>query len=174
MKLDCLRRIFSRHARLTDDISYRPVDPEKDLDAAYQIFKKTISPSVMALNNGVWPEHERYPFFKKGFSEHGMYMLMHGRKPIGCFCITKLELPHIDEPVVAIKTQQDTDEINARPKYQAVILQRMYIEPDYQRHGIGTAIMKKALEKAHNEKLPLELEVLANNDNAIAGYEKNG
>lgn len=158
-----LKKLF-KDAHCSVPVQYRPVDPEKDFEAAYAIFKETISPSVMALNGGTWPEDERRPFFKKGFREDGMSMLLHKGQPIGCFCITVLNLP----------VREEEKRLFAQDSYDAVILQRMYIKPEYQKQGIGSAIMGMALTEAHKRRLPLELEVLANNESAIHAYKKYG
>ena len=133
--------------RINDKITYRPVDPKKDLMIAYNIFRETVGPYVIELN-GSWPEKPRYDFFKKGFMEDGMHMLICDNEPIGCFCITESD--------------------------EAVILQRMYFDPAFQRQGIGQSLMALAQERAHEAKKPLELEVLLNNKPAYNAYIKNG
>ena len=156
------------------DIEYRDVDPDRDFETAYAIFRETISPSVMALNNGVWPEEERKPFFRKGFTDDGMAMLLHNGKPIGCFCITELDLPYVSEQKLDLNAEDAQKEFAGRPTYKAVVLQRMYIDPAFQGKGIGKTLMNMALERARQKRLPLELEVLLGNDQAIRAYEKNG
>lgn len=133
---------------ILDQITFRVADPEKDLAAAYDIFKRTIRSAVEELNGGVWPEDERYPFFKKGFSEPGMHMIEARGAPIGCYNIT------------------ETD--------RTVVLQRVYLEPEYQNRGIGKHLIKMAHEAAVKANKPLELEVLANNYQALAAYKKAG
>lgn len=131
-----------------DDLSFRSVDPVEDIDMAYHyLFKPGIEKCVRDLNDGVWPE-SRYEFFKKGFEEPDMQMIMHNGADVGCFCIRETE--------------------------NSIVLQRVYIAEEFQRKGIGTYLVDKALEEAHEKKKPLELEVLANNDKAIGCYEKSG
>lgn len=130
------------------NLTFRDVDPEKDLEYTYDLFKRTISPYVKALNGDVWPEAERRPFFIKGFSEPGMHMIECEGVAIGCYSITETQ--------------------------DSVILQRVYLEPEYQRCGIGRYLISQALERAHDVKKPLDLEVLENNTPAIASYEKGG
>lgn len=132
---------------IADEVTSRPADPVKDLAYAYDVFKRTISPYVIALA-GYYPEQQRYDFFKKGFEDPDMQMIVHNGKDIGCFCIS-------DTP-------------------SAIVLQRMYFEPSYQRQGIGQRIMGLALQMAHDSKKTLELEVLENNTPAISAYTKNG
>jgi len=133
---------------LINALEFRPVDPVEDLDHAYwHFFKPGIEECVKELNDNVWPE-SRYDFFKKGFVDPDMMMISYHGANIGCYCISN----------------QDN----------AVILQRVYIAPEYQRKGIGTKLIGMALEKAHELQKPLELEVLANNTPAINSYLKGG
>ena len=150
--------------QLPAGIECRVADPETDFDIAYDIFKRTISDCVKELNAGVWPEEERKPFFRKGFKEEGMCMLLHEGKPIGCFGIAELDLPVINEERY----------LSTVSTYKAIVLQRMYIEPEFQRRGIGAALIDVALKIARQYQLPLELEVLENNEKAIRAYKKGG
>lgn len=131
-----------------EELQYRKADPVNDLDYAYwNFFKPGIEDSVRELNAGEWPE-SRYDFFKKGFEDPDMQIILHNGEEIGCFCITESD--------------------------EAIILQRVYIREDYQRRGIGGHLINMALDKAHETQKPLELEVLANNEKAINSYKKGG
>lgn len=135
-------------------------DPDNDLNYAYRFFfKPGIEKSVRELTrdfnraankgprDGEWPE-SRYDFFKKGFSDPDMQIILHNGERVGCFCISL--------------------------EKEAVILQRVYLRHDYQRQGIGQKLIAMALDTAHAQKKPLELEVLANNAAAIESYKKGG
>ena len=131
---------------LPEGISFRPADPVRDFAYAYDLFRRCMEGPVAALA-GTWPETQR-AFFWQGFNNPDTHMILHEGKPVGCFCVT--ETP------------------------QAVKLQRMYIEPEFQGQGIGREILALALEKAHEARKPLELEVLITNTPAIAAYTKWG
>jgi ribosomal protein S18 acetylase RimI-like enzyme len=53
-------------------------------------------------------------------------------------------------------------------------LSRIYIAPEFQRRGIGTAIVQTLAALAHSSGLPLKLDVLRNNTNAKRLYERLG
>lgn len=142
-----------------DKLELRPAKDE-DLDYAYKyLFKPGIEKVVKELTNEFnrisnqgpieeeWPI-ERYEFFKKGFLNSKMMMISSKEGDIGCFCIAKTN--------------------------DSIELQRVYIREDFQGHGIGENIVQEALEIAHEMKLPLKLEVLANNRKAIDAYKKCG
>jgi GNAT superfamily N-acetyltransferase len=131
-----------------EEIKFRPVNVEQDMDFAYHhLFKAGIEEFVAEFNNGEWLE-SRYEFFKQGFYDPDMKIIQYHDNIIGCFCISNTE--------------------------SAVILQRAYLLSDYQRKGIGQKLIQMALEKSHNQKKPLELEVLINNIPAINSYKKSG
>jgi len=112
-----------------DGLSFRSVDPVEDIDMAYHyLFKPGIEKCVRDLNDGVWPE-SRYEFFKKGFEEPDMQMIMHNGTDVGCFCIRETE--------------------------NSIVLQRVYIAEEFQRKGIEAHEKKKPLELevlANNDK----------------------
>ena len=131
-----------------DEIEFRPANMEEDLEFAYLcLFKPGIEKCVKELNGGVWPE-SRYEFFKKGFSDPDMMMISHNGIDVGCFCISKTDA--------------------------AVVLERVYLLHEYQRQGIGNKLIGMALKAARELNKPLELEVLANNTQAINSYKKAG
>lgn len=101
-------------------------------------------------------------------------MLFHNNEPIGCFCITELKLPFIEEDALDLNHEDAMNAFLEKPTYEAVVLQRMYIAPDYQKHGIGSTLMNMALERAHEKQLPLELEVLTTNSAGIHAYKSKG
>jgi GNAT superfamily N-acetyltransferase len=130
-----------------NDISTRIADPEMDIEYAYDLYKRTNASYVIALKGG-WPEPEQYDFFREGFINPDTRMILSEEMPVGCFCIT------------------DTG--------RAVVLQRFYLEPDFQRRGIGRQVVAQALEKAHEVSKPLELKVLENNEPALEAYAASG
>ena len=133
---------------IVDELEYVNVNFEQDLDYAYwNFFKPGIEDCVRDLNKGEWPE-SRYDFFKSGFSDPDMMMIMHKGERVGCYCIRETE--------------------------NEVILQRVYIAQEYQRQGIGQSLIAMSLQVAHEKSKPLELEVLANNKKAINSYSKAG
>ena len=132
--------------KLPEGISFRLANPARDFGYAYDLFRRCMEEPVKALA-GTWPETQR-AFFWQGFNNADTHMILHDGQPVGCFCIT--------------------------PTPQAVKLQRMYIEPEFQSRGIGREILAMALEKAHAARKPLELEILITNRPAIAAYTKWG
>lgn len=132
---------------IVDEIEFRKATPE-DLEFAYAyLFRPGIERFVRELNNDVWPD-SRYDFFRKGFADPDMMMITHNGMDIGCFCISRTDT--------------------------AIILQRVYLLPEYQRQGIGAKLVEIALAEAHAQQKPLELEVLENNAPAISSYKKAG
>jgi ribosomal protein S18 acetylase RimI-like enzyme len=163
-----LHIFYEGRMSLKDEIEFRPAnvdlnsmhDPENDLNYSYAFFfKPGIEGPVRELTSafnkktgkgpaeGEWPE-TRYEFFKKGFMDPDMRIILHNGERVGCFCISTTP--------------------------EAIILQRVYLRKDYQRQGIGQKLIGMALEEAHRQKKPLELEVLANNHQAIESYKKGG
>jgi len=133
---------------LLDRIEFTPADPRRDFEYAYGLAKRTMGWCVEELN-GSWPDEWQRRFFVKAFDNPGTQLVLGSGKPVGCFCINEQE-------------------------HGVVMLQRMYLEPEFQGLGIGKMIMGMALQRAHELRRPLELSVLVNNDPAIEAYMKCG
>jgi GNAT superfamily N-acetyltransferase len=55
----------------------------------------------------------------------------------------------------------------------ALMLEKLYILPSYQRRGIGTSLLRRLVERAHVSEKPIHLRVLRVNP-ARQLYERNG
>jgi GNAT superfamily N-acetyltransferase len=55
----------------------------------------------------------------------------------------------------------------------ALMLEKLYILPTYQRGGIGTSLLRRLVERAHASEKPIHLRVLRVNP-ARQLYERNG
>lgn len=58
-------------------------------------------------------------------------------------------------------------------KENKINIQRLHIDPEYQRQGIGTSLINKIIERFPNLN-KIDLEVEKQNKNAISFYQKNG
>ncbi|MFM9889356.1 MAG: GNAT family N-acetyltransferase [Rickettsiales bacterium] len=130
------------------EFELRPADPDKDLGWAYDVFKQTSKGFVEALVGGEWPEAWQHEFFCKGFCHPDTQVIMHDGVPIGFFGIVE--------------------------DAQKVVVQRLFISPEWQGAGIGGWVLDEALRRAHETRKPFELEVLTNNLPAIDMYRHKG
>ena len=141
---------------LTDgsDVLFRSVGTDRDSETAqadyaycYDIAKRTVMDDVVALA-GEWPEAQQHEFFSSDFFEDVVYILFAHDQRIGCASI------HEDA--------------------NAVFLQKVYIEPDYQEMGIWTQCLDLGLDIAHECKKPLKMAVLKSNTDMVETSEKYG
>lgn len=128
-------------------IHTRPVHDVRDMEYAYDLFKRTMKPIVEALE-GEWDEDGQQAHFEEGFKHPAMRMLTFQGATIGCFQVKEND--------------------------HNLMLRRFYIEPDMQGKGIGRKVIGMALMQAHHAKKPLDLDVLENNLPAINAYLKTG
>lgn len=68
---------------------------------------------------------------------------------------------HIDDKVIGFVSAYLPDNF----------IHHLYVDSNYQKHGVGTGLLKAILEKL---KLPVGLKCLENNRSAVAFYEKHG
>ena len=132
---------------LPEGIEFRKVNSESDLDYAYDLFKRLTKSFVEELA-GEWPEEHQKKFFPTIFLISGTRMVFHDDKPVGCFSI-------VEKP----------DEIK---------LQSVYIEPAFQGSVIARRMLQLALDKAHEARKPLQLDVLSSNHRAYRLYQLIG
>lgn len=71
-----------------------------------------------------------------------------------------------DNHIVGLTTVRKLDE-------ETIMMYRLYVHPDYQRHGIGTKLMEEAIKSFPGAK-KLRIEVEEQNQKGISFYRKQG
>jgi ribosomal protein S18 acetylase RimI-like enzyme len=69
---------------------------------------------------------------------------------------------------------RDVGWVQVRETGEAVLLGQLYVLPEFQGRGIGTAIVRDLLARAGTAGKPVDLGVLRNNGRARALYERLG
>ena len=95
-----------------------------------------------------WDEEEQRRLHQKRFSSQDFRVI---------------QLSGVDVGILAIIRQPDCVKVN-----------QMFILPEYQNKGIGTACMMRIIEDAATLKLPVRLQVLKVNSRAAAFYQRSG
>lgn len=69
---------------------------------------------------------------------------------------------------------QDAGVLVLEERPDEVYLSLIELWPEFQGHGVGTEIIRGLLRHAHNRELPLVLDVLRSNNEALRLYERLG
>ena len=56
----------------------------------------------------------------------------------------------------------------------SISLDYLYLLPSFQGHGIGSTVVRRLIAEAHSQGVPLTLDVLRSNPNALRLYERLG
>lgn len=56
----------------------------------------------------------------------------------------------------------------------SISLDYLYLLPEFQRRGIGSAVVRRLIAEAHSAGMPLTSDVLRSNPNALRLYERLG
>ena len=81
---------------------------------------------------------------------------------------------HVDETQIIIVDENKAGTVEVKEDAEKIFISSLYILPDYQNNGIGTAICKAYISKATKQKKRIELEVLKINVNAQRLYKSLG
>jgi len=95
-----------------------------------------------------WDETEQRKMHERRFTEQDVYIIQHSGIDVGF-------LEKVNES-------------------DCVIVNQIYILPEYQSKGIGTACMMSIIEEAGALNLAVQLQVLKVNDRAITFYDRLG
>jgi ribosomal protein S18 acetylase RimI-like enzyme len=95
-----------------------------------------------------WDDAQQREFFDRRFRPERLQVVESGGEPVGVLSIGEEE--------------------------NALFLADVEIAPEWQRRGIGSAIVRSLQERARAEGRPLELQVLRVNERARALYERLG
>lgn len=97
---------------------------------------------------GGWDDVAQEDFFRRSYKPHYVQLVMLGRERAG--------LLHVEREAGAI------------------FLANIQIHPDYQNHGLGTAVIRSLLQSAQSLRLPVRLQVLKVNTAAQRLYIRLG
>ncbi len=81
---------------------------------------------------------------------------------------------HVNEIQIIIVNENNAGTVEVKEDAEKIFISSLYILPDYQSNGIGTAICKAYISKATKQKKRIELEVLKINVNAQRLYKSLG
>lgn len=81
---------------------------------------------------------------------------------------------HVDETQIVIVDENNAGTVEVKEDAERIFISSLYILPQYQHNGIGTAICNDYICKAEREKKRIELEVLKINIDAQRLYKRLG
>ena len=117
-----------------------------DSEFAYQTKKASFRQYVEKVWG--WDEDEQRQLHERRFASQDFYVI---------------QVSGINVGILAVVRQPDCVKVN-----------QMFIVPEYQSKGIGTACMMRIIEDAAVSKLPVRLQVLKVNNRALAFYQGLG
>ncbi|MFI3307553.1 MAG: GNAT family N-acetyltransferase [Mycoplasmatota bacterium] len=126
-----------------------------------KIMYKKIVENMNNNNINIWDEYYPYELFSEDIEKNSLYLLVNNNEIMAAFALNELY----------------SNEQNLKwsiPEEKAVYINRVGVNVDYLKCGIGSALIKEAVEivKKNNSKY-LRLLVVDNNEPAIGLYIKN-
>lgn len=128
------------------DFTFRAA-AEADYPWLWSLKRLTMRPHVEAMWGG-WDDEQQEAFFRRNFVPANVRIIVAEGRDVG--------LLHVErEPA-------------------ALFLANVQILPEFQNHGLGSAVVRHVMEEARAARLPLRLQVLKSNRPARRLYERLG
>lgn len=136
---------MSRNGRAME-FTLRPASPE-DYPWLWSLKRETMRPYVEQMWGG-WDEIAQESFFHRNFEPSNIRVIVAEGRDVG--------LLHVER------------------ENEGLFLANIQILPAFQNRGVGSAVVRRAIDEAHAAGLPLRLQVLKSNHPARRLYERLG
>jgi len=128
------------------NLSYRAARPE-DFDFLFRLHERTMREYVEATF-GPWDEEWQVAYFRRHFDPANLPVIQYSGMDVGV--------------------------LNLQERAEELFVVLLEIQPEYQRRGIGTAVVRALTARAQRQSKPVALQVLKTNVAARSLYQRLG